>query len=284
MTPALSTYALQLEQLSRELLHSGVAFRPRLTEINERLTQLGQPPAEGQPAEPEIVTTERKNLIAEKAEINAILGVAEDLSIRINKQVAQITEIRRHLFHSLLTKRYGINYALIFEVTQAFETEMGDLYRSVASWLKFVGSFKLKSMLAATFFALAAAAVIVHRRATSLRSPLRSRPEGAGTVLSQPAFRCLLVDADADDRGRRLSRCYLLPVRLLRGPARRHRRNAVVVVLRHRDRLFRVPAGYGGAVAVAAELAPDPGREPGRALAGRAHRRRRPFSPASTIS
>lgn len=152
---------LQLEQLSRELLQSGVAFRPRLTEINERLTQLGQPPAEGQPAEPDIVTTERKNLVAEKAEINAVLGVAENLSIRINKQITQITETRRHLFQSLLTKRYDINFTLASEVIQAFDTEMGDLYRSVASWLKFVGSFKLKSMLAATFFALAAAAVIV---------------------------------------------------------------------------------------------------------------------------
>ncbi|MEO5322541.1 mechanosensitive ion channel family protein [Mesorhizobium sp. CC13] len=158
---ALVEIRLQLEQLSRELLQSGVAFRPRLSEINARLEQLGKPPAEGQPAESDVVTNERKALTNEKAEINAVLGVAENLSIRINKIVGQITEIRRDLFQSLLTKRYEIDFALVFEVIDNFETEMSDLYRTVSSWIRFVVSFKLKSMLAATFLALAAAAVIV---------------------------------------------------------------------------------------------------------------------------
>ena len=38
---------LQLEELPRQLLTSGLAFRPRLTEINARIEQLGPPPAEG---------------------------------------------------------------------------------------------------------------------------------------------------------------------------------------------------------------------------------------------
>ena len=152
---------LQLEQLSRELLHSGVAFRPRLTEINARLEQLGKPPAEGQPPEAAVVTSERQSLSDEKAEINAVLGVAENQSIRINKLIDKITEMRRDLFQNLLTKRYNINFALVFEVIDTFETEMGDFYRTVGSWLRFVVSFKLNSMLAATFFALAAAAVII---------------------------------------------------------------------------------------------------------------------------
>lgn len=152
---------VQLEQLSRDLLQSGVAFRPRLTEINARLEQLGKPPADGQAPEPQIVTSERESLAAEKAEINAVLGVAENLSIRINKLVAQITEIRRDLFQNLLTKRYDINFALASEVISAFETEMGDFFHTISSWLRFVSSFKLKSMLAATFLALAAAAVMM---------------------------------------------------------------------------------------------------------------------------
>ena len=39
---------------------------------------------QGQPAEPDIVTSERQALVAEKAEINAVLGAAENLSIRVN--------------------------------------------------------------------------------------------------------------------------------------------------------------------------------------------------------
>ena len=50
---------LKLEELGRELLTSAVAFRPRLSEINARIEQLGPPPAEGQPPEPDIVTSER---------------------------------------------------------------------------------------------------------------------------------------------------------------------------------------------------------------------------------
>lgn len=152
---------LQLEELSRSLLQSAVAFRPRIAEINARLEQLGKPPAEGKPPEAAVVISERESLTAEKAEINAVLGVAENLSIRINKLNGQITEIRRDLFQNLLTKRYEINFALAFEVMQAFKAEMTDLYSTVSSWVRFVVSFKLKSMLAATFFALAAAAVII---------------------------------------------------------------------------------------------------------------------------
>ena len=48
---------LQLEDIARQLLKSGLAFRPRLAEINARLEQLGPPPAEEQPPEPDIVAS-----------------------------------------------------------------------------------------------------------------------------------------------------------------------------------------------------------------------------------
>ena len=51
---------LQLEDLSRAALTSAVTFRPRLTDINNRIEVLGPPPAAGQPQEPDIVTGERQ--------------------------------------------------------------------------------------------------------------------------------------------------------------------------------------------------------------------------------
>lgn len=75
---ALANLKLQLDGLSKKLLETGVAFRPRLTEINTRLEQLGPAPSSDQPAEPAIVGEERARLIAEKAEINATLGETED--------------------------------------------------------------------------------------------------------------------------------------------------------------------------------------------------------------
>ena len=152
---------LQLEEIGRELLTSGQAFRPRLAEINARLEQFGPAPAEGQPPEPDMVTRERQSLAAEKAEINGLLGIAENLSIRINSLVNKIADMRRELFANLLTKRTEINYDLGGEVAEAFGEATDDLYHRIASWLRFVVQFKLNSMLAATFFGLIAAAVLL---------------------------------------------------------------------------------------------------------------------------
>jgi small-conductance mechanosensitive channel len=152
---------LQLEEVERELLKTSVAFRPRLAEINGRLEQLGPAPAEGQPPEPDLVASERRSLLAEKAEINAALGVAEDQSIRINTLITRITEMRRELFSRLLTRRYDIDVALAGEVAGAAQVEAAELYRTVSSWLRFVVQFKLRSVLFATFFALMAAAILL---------------------------------------------------------------------------------------------------------------------------
>ncbi|HET9537756.1 MAG TPA: mechanosensitive ion channel family protein [Mesorhizobium sp.] len=152
---------LQLEGVNRELLASGQAFRPRLAEISARLDQLGAPPEKDAPPEPSIVTQERQDLAAEKADINAILGAAENLSIRTSGLVSKIADMRRELFARLLTKRYDLDLTLGSEVSDAVSTETDKFYRTVSSWLHFVVQFKLNSMLAATFFALVAAVVLL---------------------------------------------------------------------------------------------------------------------------
>lgn len=151
---------LQLEQLARELLVSAVAFRPRLAEINAKLEQLGPPPADGQ-QEPDLVTAERKQLASEKAEINAVLSLAESLSIRVNGFIDKIAQIRSELFRNVLTKRYALTEAFSSELLDDVRAEYSSLYRAVSSWLKFVVQYKFQSVIAAGFFALVAAAVLV---------------------------------------------------------------------------------------------------------------------------
>jgi small-conductance mechanosensitive channel len=151
---------LKLETLARELLASAVAFRPRLAEINARLEQLGPTPADGQ-AEPDIVATERAALSAEKAEINAVLGLAESLSIRVNGMVEKIGQLRSELFRNLLTKRYSLADAFDGELLDDIRGEYSSFYRAISSWLKFVFQYKFQSVLAATFFALVAAAILL---------------------------------------------------------------------------------------------------------------------------
>ena len=151
---------LQLEELARQLLASAVAFRPRLSEINARLEQLGPAPPEGQ-QEPDIVSAERQQLIAEKAEINAVLGLAESLSIRVNSLIEKIGLMRSELFRSVLTKRYALYDAFDGQLLDDVHNEYTSFYRAVSSWLKFIVKFKFQSVLGAAFFALVAAAVLL---------------------------------------------------------------------------------------------------------------------------
>ncbi|MEW9805142.1 mechanosensitive ion channel family protein [Mesorhizobium sp. ZMM04-5] len=151
---------LELSEVARQLIASSVAFRPRLAEINARLEQLGPAPPDGQ-SEPDIVTAERQDMTAAKAEINAVLGLAESLSIRVNGLIEKIGDMRSALFRNVLTKRYSLSEAFAGELLDDVYKEYSNFYRSVSSWLKFVFQYKFESVLAAALFALGAAAVLV---------------------------------------------------------------------------------------------------------------------------
>lgn len=151
----------RLEELARDLLSGSAAFSPRIAEINTRLEQIGPAPVEGEPAQPEVLSAERISLQQEKAEINTLLGEAENLSLRINRLVEDIAQMRRELFANQLSKRYDITGALSTGVFADFTAEAQDVYARFASWLRFVTKFKLQSVLLAAFFALSAAAVLL---------------------------------------------------------------------------------------------------------------------------
>ncbi|MEP6564173.1 MAG: mechanosensitive ion channel family protein, partial [Mesorhizobium sp.] len=152
---------LQLEDLSRAALTSALAFRSRLTDINNRIEMLGPPPATGQPQEPDIVTGERQALASEKAEINAVIASAQNLSIRINGLIDKIGNMRSDLFRNVLTKRYVLSDALSPEVFSDAQDEYSGFYKAVSSWLTFAFKFKFQAMLVATLMALALAAVLL---------------------------------------------------------------------------------------------------------------------------
>ena len=156
----LANLKLQLDGLSKKLLDAGVAFRPRLTEINTRLEQLGAAPSGDQPAEPTIVAEERARLAAEKAEINAVIGETEDASLSVNQMSAKIGNMRRDLFAQTLSQRVSLDLTLGTEVTSAAGDQMVSLWSIVKSWWRFVSTFKLNSFLAAAFFAFVAALII----------------------------------------------------------------------------------------------------------------------------
>ncbi|TPN81428.1 mechanosensitive ion channel family protein [Mesorhizobium sp. CU2] len=151
---------LQLEDISQAALKSALAFRQRLTDINARVEVLGPPPAQGQPPEPAIVSSERAALSAEKAEINAVVASAQNLSIRVNGLVDKIAELRSALFRNVLTKQYELTDALSPQAFSDAHDQFTGLYKAVSSWLSFALKFKFQAILAATLMALALAVVL----------------------------------------------------------------------------------------------------------------------------
>lgn len=152
---------LEVETLARSMLDIGVSLRPRLTEIKARIDQLGAVPAEGEPDEPEAVVAERVRLAAERAQINALTGRAEAVSVRASQLGDRITEARRELFATTLFKRTEIGPATLEQALGAMEGEGSDVVRTYGSWLKFVWAFKWQALLGWAFFSLLAALVFV---------------------------------------------------------------------------------------------------------------------------
>ncbi|MGB6119029.1 MAG: mechanosensitive ion channel family protein [Mesorhizobium sp.] len=150
-----------LEGLARRILEAGVAFRPRLNEINTRLELLGPAPANGQPPESDLVANERNALTSEKNQINVLIGEAETLSVRVSRLINKISDLRRELFANALWKRYDVNLTLLGDMMTDLRTETRQLVRTVSSWGQFALKYKLPSVLGATFFAIMGALLLL---------------------------------------------------------------------------------------------------------------------------
>ncbi|MCJ8052259.1 mechanosensitive ion channel family protein [Shinella curvata] len=152
---------VEAETLNRSILAISVATRPRLEAIKARQTELGDPPPEGAPPEADVVKEERQKLAAERNEINALTGEAENLSIDATKLSNRITEIRRQLFTEAILKRTEINTELFAEASGAVMNETATLGRTVTAWLQFVWKFKRMQLLGAVALSLMAALVLL---------------------------------------------------------------------------------------------------------------------------
>lgn len=151
---------LEVEQLGRTALEASVSTRQRFNQIKGRLDELGPPPAEGQPAESEMIKEERARLSDERAAINAVTGSAEALAIDTTQLSNQITEMRRTLFTETLLERTKITPEVLEEAVGAGAEEGADLKRTVSGWARFVWNFKRESLLAAISLSLVVGLVL----------------------------------------------------------------------------------------------------------------------------
>ncbi|MBY5763733.1 mechanosensitive ion channel family protein [Rhizobium leguminosarum] len=158
---ALVGLATKADELSRAVITISVNLRPRFDQIKNRLAEIGDPPKDGQPPEAEIVTQERNALAAERAQINALTGDAENLSITVTKLVNEITEMRRRLFADTLLRRTEISVSVLDDAGSAFVHEVSEFSQALSSWATFVWKFKRFPMFAAIFLSLASALILL---------------------------------------------------------------------------------------------------------------------------
>lgn len=147
----------ELKKLDGELIEAAHGFSPRMIEVRGRLTQLGNPPAEGEPQEAQAISEERQQLIDQKAIINGLITKAENASILSNKQQDRLTELRRSLFFSSLSRRVDLGAVLGAETLSEAADKFHLLGRKLSSWFTFSARFKGQQMAIATFAALFAA-------------------------------------------------------------------------------------------------------------------------------
>lgn len=174
---------LKLEQLDNKVVESVPELQPRLEEINARLEQVGPPPGEGMPEEPPAVVQERNLLLAERAEINLVIGAADNLASQSENLIARIGAIRRDLFNRRLYKRYRISDALNKEVHEALDEESRELSLLFSNWWRFIGGFRLPSLVGSAFLSLLVAAVLFFGGRRLFRD-LLERDEG----LADPSY------------------------------------------------------------------------------------------------
>ncbi|WP_230171815.1 mechanosensitive ion channel family protein [Rhizobium sp. CECT 9324] len=157
----LADLKVQADVLVRDLLALSVELRPRLNDIQTRLTELGEPPAEGQPPEAADVTEERNRQNAARSQINALTGQAEDLSIEGKSLADRITAIRRAIFTDQLFEHTEINTEVAAEAAESFSADVGRVHRSIVSWIVFVLKFKTVPFAITVFLSVVLASAML---------------------------------------------------------------------------------------------------------------------------
>jgi potassium efflux system protein len=170
----LAELKVEVDAAAKQIIAISVATRPRLDEIKARLAELGDPPKDGAAPEADVVAQERKRLLAERGEINALTGTAEDLSVQATKLSNGITATRRALFSNTLLKHTDINGSMVMDAIAAISMERQAFTRTVGSWLTFAWNFKRLQFLTALFLSLCAAFVL-HAVTRRVFSPLIDR-------------------------------------------------------------------------------------------------------------
>lgn len=157
----LAELKLKADDLAAQLAQHMADIRDRLGQIQARITEIGEAPRAGQPAEAPAVTVERNRLIAERNELNAVSSGASEIAAATGKLSASITEMRRRLFAEHLLKHTDLSLDVFVDAGTAFLDEVHTFRDALSGWLSFAWKFKKLQFLSAVVLSLGAALVFL---------------------------------------------------------------------------------------------------------------------------
>jgi potassium efflux system protein len=149
------------DDLNRSIAGISASLKPRFDEINNRLSQIGAPPKEGQPPEVPLVAQERGRLTAERSQISVVTGDVDTVMGGANRFAADVTAMRRQLFAETLFRRTELSGTTFGDAATSLLQEMTGFCDALASWATFVWKFKRIPFFTAVFLSLTAALVLL---------------------------------------------------------------------------------------------------------------------------
>ena len=163
---------------ARDELRGQIAdLEPKFAQIEERLKQLGPPPAKDAPPENPALAEERARLTKELSEIEAPLKQARSLAARADQIAEQITEQRRAAYARQLFEQSPsvLSPTLWLESAHALGSEFGDIVYELRAWADLLRAPENLSRTGIAILALLAIGIVVFL----LRRWLQRRSTGA---------------------------------------------------------------------------------------------------------
>jgi small-conductance mechanosensitive channel len=186
----LAQLKLKVDAVGKAISDAIAQLENRYNLVAKRLDDLGNPPADGQPAEDAAVSSDRKRLQAEKAQMNTILSDADVLGKQATELSDHITDLRRKLFTETLFRYTEVNGQLLEDTlaTVREQTEQFSVRTSAA--FDFMWKFKRQGLFVALgLIALSGVGIVLLVR--RIFSPFIRRDPSHG----QPSFTFRLVAA-----------------------------------------------------------------------------------------
>lgn len=117
-------------------------YELEITSNKERLTTLGEPPAEGESPEAQAVTLERENLTKANALQTVFVGKLENLIAETDSLIFDIGILRRDMFVNALFKRVDFADFSFADVRTSFFKEFAKFRTKATQWLSFVWTYQ----------------------------------------------------------------------------------------------------------------------------------------------